>query len=411
MFSGKRILIPLLLVIFLSAAIVSVALAIPDQTNDKIKMVIDGEAVTEGIEPIADGSTVLVPARTVCEYLGADFEYSEIDGKVGIFLSDTTTELLPGAPYADVNSGSIINLESPPVKIGEDIMLPLELVKISFGAEVKYDEPAKTIYINYFSRMSGMLVMGGAPAFINISQKAIDYLKNINKDFDARVLGGGSAAGITACMNGEFDIANITRELTAEEAQTNLTSYRTAKEGIAVVVNPKNPVNDLKMPEICKIFEGKYMSWKTVGGNETPVFVNIQEAGSGTLNTFFDIAIMGYDEFGYLARTAMPNASNGLVRQAVASEPLAVGFVTFSFLDKTVKAVSIGDIKPEEKSVLEKKWPLVNKLNVVTKGKAEGLKAKYINFLRSKKGRQIIEEERLINLELDTYRIDERLGF
>jgi phosphate transport system substrate-binding protein len=96
----------------------------------------------------------------------------------------------------------------------------------------------------------------------------------------------------------------------------------------------------------------------------------------------------------------MPNASNGLVRQAVASEPLAVGFVTFPFLDETVKAVSIEGVKPDKDNVLQKKWPLLNKLYVVTNGEAKGLKAKYINFLRSKIGRNIIEEEGFINLDL-----------
>jgi phosphate transport system substrate-binding protein len=316
-------------------------------------------------------------------------------------MADRTVELALDMPYADIN-GKIFELKNGPISFDGVVMLPEEMVKVSFDTGVNYDERGKSVNIKYFSLMSGTLRMGGASSFINLSQRAIDKLKKLSPKFDARVFGGGSSAGITACLDGQFDIANITRELTADEMYYNpdIRSYRVAKEGIAVIVNNKNPINGLNRDQICKIFEGKYLSWRAAMGDDKPVYVNVQEAGTGTSNTFYDIGILKVDEFGEYARTAMPNASNGLVRQAVASEPLAVGFVTFPFLDETVKAVSIEGVNPDKDSVLQKKWPLVNKLYVVTNGEAKGLKAKYINFLRSKIGRNIIEEEGFINLDL-----------
>ncbi|KNY27646.1 stalk domain-containing protein [Pseudobacteroides cellulosolvens] len=371
-----------------------------DNKGGSLNLFIDGEKVADDKSPIINDGTIYLPAKTICEYLGADYEFNEEEYKVSIHMADRTVELAMDMPYADIN-GKVVELTKGPINIDGVVMLPSDMVKVSFDAEVISYDSNKSVNIKYFSLMSGTLRMGGASAFINISQRAIDKLKKLSPKFDARVFGGGSSAGITACLDGQFDIANITRELSADEIYYNadIKSYRVAKEGIAVIINNQNKINDLNRDQICKLFEGKYLSWRAAMGDDNPVYVNVQEAGTGTSNTFYDIGILKVDEFGEYARTAMPNSSNGLVRQAVASEPLAVGFVTFPFLNETVKAVSIEGVRPDKDSVIKKKWPLVNKLNLVTNGDAKGLKAKYINFLRSKAGRKIIEEEGFINLD------------
>jgi len=405
---NKKVLFVFVFFMAISVFITTMVLA-SEKDSKEIRFIFDNDNITDGHKPVVDDDTVYVPAKQLCNYLGADYEFSEIDSKISIYLADTTVELMLDMQYADVNTGTLLEFKSAPKMIDNEPMIPIDMLERTVGAKAEYNKEKNFLSINYFSLMTGKLTMGGDPAFVNFSQAAIDKLKKISRSFDAIVLGGGSSAGITSCANGEFDIGNITRMFNETELDIykGLQTHRIAKEGIAIIVNPKNPVNDLELNDVCRLFEGRFLYWTAVkGGADAPVFVNTHEAGSGTMNTFYDIAIKGLDENGEYARTALPNSSNGLVRQAVASEPLAVGFVTFQFLDKTVKAVSLrGYSSPSVQSVIEKKWPLVNRLNVVTKGNPSGLKGKYINFLRSKFGKEILENEGFISL--DNFHIDE----
>lgn len=389
------------------------------EKDEVIKIVLDGETCNLGVDLVMKQNEIFIPIQPLCALLGEEFIFNESEGMVGIYSADATVEFKLDSEYIDINGGNVLRFDVPPTKFGNTLMVPLNFLTTALGLEAYYIPPTHTVKINYFSLMEGKLRVGGSARFLNISQQVIDFLKKLNPYLQANVLAGGSSSGVKGCESGEFNIANIDRNLTPDELYNNpdLASYRIAKEGIAIIVHPSNPLEKLNLSQVYHIFseqknnplskdpedKDRIINWKQVGGKDEPILVNIHEAGSGTLNSFYDSAIynmcsMEKGRPDYVG-TAMPHASNGLVRQAVAAEPLAIGFVAFPFVDSTVKPVSVGDVEPSPKSVLEKKWPYVNNLNIVTKGKANSLTSKYINFLRSSRGRKIIEEEGFINLE------------
>lgn len=389
------------------------AAALVVKNNGAIRVEFDGDEVSD-IQPDESNGILMASAKGICDEMGATFYYDKIENNIRIVSSDTTVETLLNENRVDVNHGKMIEMPAACYQDGKEVMFPVEFLVKVLGGEARYDSSSKTLDIRYFSKLKGNLKIGGVNTFLNVIQRSLDTLKNMNPDIDVTLVGGGSSSAVSGCIDGSYDIAIISRNLTADEAQYNkeLKTYKTAKEGIAVIVNPSNNLQNITHLDAYNMFSGKEKSWNKIkgfesNGHQKPIFVNIHEAGSGTLGMFFDVGIRAFDERGDFADTAMPNASNGLVRQAVAMEPLALGIVGFSYIDNSVKALKINGHEPDEESVKSKNWPYINDINVISRNEAKGIVAKYINFMHSVKGRRIIKEEGLINI--DDYYADERL--
>ena len=177
-----------------------------------------------------------------------------------------------------------------------------------------------------------------------------------------------------------------------KKSYPSLNSYAIGADALVVIVNPKNPVNDLTKQQVVDIFTGKIKNWKEVGGPDAAIFVQTREPGSGTLTAFEELALQKKAK---VVATATPHTSNGLVKQAVANNVNSIGFLSMGYLDKTVKATKIDGVSALKSKAISREWPYVRGLNVVTKGKPTGLSAKFINYLRSPKGQAIVSENYL----------------
>lgn len=162
----------------------------------------------------------------------------------------------------------------------------------------------------------------------------------------------GSGSGIQAAANGSADIGLSSRGLKHDE-KASLTETVVARDGIAIVVHPANSVDDLSVEQIGAIAKGEITNWRELGGPDQAVALIGREAGSGTRGAFEELT----DTAGICAY-AQELTSTGAVVTAVSTTPGAIGYVSLSSVDGSVKALTVGGVACTEESVLDGSYAL-----------------------------------------------------
>lgn len=199
----------------------------------------------------------------------------------------------------------------------------------------------------------------------------------------------GSGAGIQAVLEGRCDIGLASRDLKDEEKAKGLEGTVLAYDGIAIIVNPENPVNDLDLETIAKIYTGEIKNWKEIGGNDAEIVLIGREAGSGTREGFESITDTK-DKCAY--RQELP--STGDVITTVASNPNAIGYASLASVKDTVKALKIDGVTASEETikngtyVVQRPFVLVTKTDVTLSESAQS----FFNFITSEAAHEIIIE-------------------
>ncbi len=176
----------------------------------------------------------------------------------------------------------------------------------------------------------------------------------------------GSGSGIQAVADGRCDIGLSSRALKDEEKSAGLTETILALDGIAVVVNPENPVSDLDVETIAKIYTGEIANWKDVGGNDAEIVLIGREAGSGTRDGFESITGTA-DACKYRQELT----STGDVINTVSKNPDAIGYASLSAVGDTVKALTVGGVAASEETVKDGSYVVQRPFVLVTKEDAE----------------------------------------
>ena len=172
----------------------------------------------------------------------------------------------------------------------------------------------------------------------------------------------GSGSGIKAVLEGRCDIGLSSRALKDEEKAEGLIETVLAYDGIAMVVNPENPVSDLTVEQIAAIYTGEITNWKEVGGNDAEIVLIGREAGSGTRDGFESIT--GTAES---CKYRQELTSTGDVIATVASNPDAIGYASLAALKDTVKALSVSGVTPTEETVKDGSYVIQRPFVLVTK--------------------------------------------
>ncbi|MBQ7862024.1 MAG: phosphate ABC transporter substrate-binding protein [Clostridia bacterium] len=199
----------------------------------------------------------------------------------------------------------------------------------------------------------------------------------------------GSGAGIQAVLEGRCDIGLASRDLKDEEKAKGLEGTVLAYDGIAIIVNPENPVNDLDLETIAKIYTGEIKNWKEIGGNDAEIVLIGREAGSGTRDGFESITDTE-DKCKYRQELT----STGDVITTVASNPNAIGYASLASVKETVKALNVDGVKPSEATikdgsyVVQRPFVLVTKTDVTLSESAQS----FFNFITSEAAQGIIIE-------------------
>ena len=176
----------------------------------------------------------------------------------------------------------------------------------------------------------------------------------------------GSGSGITAVGEGRCDIGLSSRALKDDEKASGLKETVLALDGIAVIVNPANPVSDLDVETIAKIYTGEITNWKEVGGNDAEIVLIGCEAGSGTRDGFESITDTK-DSCKYRQELT----STGDVITTVSTNPDAIGYASLAALKDNVKALTVGGIAPTEDTVKDGSYVIQRPFVLVTKDGAE----------------------------------------
>lgn len=175
--------------------------------------------------------------------------------------------------------------------------------------------------------------------------------------------GTGSSTGITSAQSGTCDIGLASRDL--KDGETGVKATVLAKDGIAIIVNPSNPVSDLSVEQIAQLATGEITNWKDVGGGDGVVAFIGREAGSGTRDGFESITGTG-DKCRYTNELT----STGDVIANVASNPNAIGYASLANVDETVKALTVGGVAPSEETVLDGSYAIQRNFNLVVSDSA-----------------------------------------
>lgn len=204
------------------------------------------------------------------------------------------------------------------------------------------------------------------------------------------VQGGGSSAGVRAALAGTADIGMLSRELAPGEE--SLTPLTIAKDAIAVVVHPSNPVQGLTAEEVRAVFAGRIICWSQLGGPEDPIHVVSREEGSGTRGAFDDL-IMHHED---VLPRAIVQDSNGSVRETVAGDKRALGYISLGLVNERVKALKIDGIAPTAENSSSGRYGLVRPFLFVVKGEARQAARDFVDFVMSDQGQSILVAEGLI---------------
>ena len=198
------------------------------------------------------------------------------------------------------------------------------------------------------------------------------------------VSGLGSSAGIEAASNGTADIATSSRELTEEEASHELVATVIAHDGIAVIVNPDNPVSGLTTQQLRDIYAGKITNWSEVGGPDLAIQVVNRDEASGTREAFRTI-VMGDASFD---RSAAVLPGTGQVRDVVSRTPGAIGYISIGFVESdyattSVRSLPIDGVEATEENVESGAYPISRDLYFFTNGDPQGEDYGYISYVLS----------------------------
>jgi len=207
------------------------------------------------------------------------------------------------------------------------------------------------------------------------------------------VQGGGSSAGIQAVESNTAQIGMSSRNL--RESEQYLWTIEITKDGLAIIVNPDNPIKSLTLDEIRGIYSAEYTNWSQLGGADARIHIITREEGSGTRSAFEEL-VMGDVR---ITPRAIVQDSNGSVRQLVSDDPFSIGFISLGLVEigaKPVQALRINGVAATRNNVLSGDYLLFRSFLFVAAEKPSGNVMHFIDFIRSPVGQKIMSDEGLI---------------
>lgn len=212
--------------------------------------------------------------------------------------------------------------------------------------------------------LSGTVNTNGSTSMESVMGYLTEGFKEVQPGITVNYTGSGSSAGVTGAQDGTCDIGLASRDLKDDE--TGVKAITVAKDGIAIIVNPNNPVADLSVEQIAQLATGEITNWADVGGTDGQVVFMGREAGSGTRDGFESITGTK-DKCQYRQELT----STGDVITAVSQNPDAIGYASLAAIKDSVKALSVDGVTPSETTVKDGSYPVQRPFVLVTvEGKA-----------------------------------------
>ncbi len=246
----------------------------------------------------------------------------------------------------------------------------------------------------------------GSDTIVNLALAWAERYQDEYPDVRISVTGGGSGTGIASLINGTVDLANASRQIKTEEieqAQSNgvePVEHIIARDAIAVIVNPNNPVNELTLKQISDIYSGKITNWNEVGGDDRPIVRLSRETNSGTHVYFLETVLRlssKEDKTLFSTNTLLLPSSEGIIAE-VRQNPNAIGYDGLGYVPDDLKMIAIAKetggayVLPSVTTVNDKTYPIARDLYMYTNGAPEGILKEYLDWILSPEAQLIVEE-------------------
>jgi phosphate transport system substrate-binding protein len=244
----------------------------------------------------------------------------------------------------------------------------------------------------------------GSDTMVNLALAWAEAYHVVHPEISVSVTGGGSGTGIAALINGTVDIANASRVIKAEELadseKRNLhpLEFVVARDAIAVVVHPSNPINQLTLEQISAIFSGKINNWLELGGEDRPIVRLSRETNSGTHVYFLETVLrLGEKDNKTLFSpdTLLMQSSEGIIVE-VSQNPNAIGYDGLGYVTKDMKVLAIGKtatdpyVLPSAATVNDGSYPIARDLYMYTPGEPTGAVKDYLDWVQQSSEAQAI---------------------
>lgn len=246
----------------------------------------------------------------------------------------------------------------------------------------------------------------GSDTIVNLALAWAERYQVDHPNVRISVTGGGSGTGIASLVNGTVDIANASRQIKSEEidqAKSNgvePVEHIIARDAIAVIVNPENPVHELTLQQISDMYSGKISNWSEVGGEDRPIVRLSRETNSGTHVYFLETVLrLGSkeDKTLFSTDTLLLPSSEGIIAE-VRQNPNAIGYDGLGYVPKDLKMIAIAEedggayVLPSIATVNDKTYPIARDLYMYTNGEPTGVIKEYLDWILSADAQQIVAD-------------------
>jgi phosphate transport system substrate-binding protein len=253
----------------------------------------------------------------------------------------------------------------------------------------------------------------GSDTMVNLALAWAEAYQNEHPDIRIAVTGGGSGTGIAALVNGTVDIANASRQIKKEEVERAKANHITpvehvvARDAIAVIVHPSNPVTHLTLQQISDIYTGKINNWKQVGGENRPIVLLSRESNSGTHVFFLEQVIRLGDAKSkalFSPDTLLLPSSEGISAE-IRQNPNAIGYDGLGYVTPDMKMLAVARdaskpfVLPGIESANNRTYPIARDLYMYTPGQPTGQIAQYLEWIVGSDGQKIVGELGFVPLE------------
>jgi phosphate transport system substrate-binding protein len=237
----------------------------------------------------------------------------------------------------------------------------------------------------------------GSDTLVNLALSWAEHYQSLHPEIEISVTGGGTGTGFTSLINETVDIANASRQIKAEEVQQakdkgfDPVEFTVANDAIAVIVNPGNPVSQLTLDQVSRIYQGLINNWQEVGGEARPIVRLSRETNSGTHVYFLETVIRLGDaknKFFFSADTLLLPSSEGIISE-VRDNPNAIGYDGLGYVTPEVKMIALAKkvsdtfVIPSAATVTDKSYPISRSLYMYTHGQPSGAIKDYLDWIKS----------------------------
>jgi phosphate transport system substrate-binding protein len=246
----------------------------------------------------------------------------------------------------------------------------------------------------------------GSDTIVNLALAWAERYQSVRPEVRISVTGGGTGTGIVSLINGTVDIANASRTIKDEElanakaAGFEPVEHVIARDAIAVIVNPQNPVQALSIDQLSRIFKGEINNWTELGGEDRPIVRLSRESNSGTHVYFLETVVRrgsSQDKSLFAANTLLLPSSEGIISE-VRDNPNAIGYDGLGYVTEDVKVVAIthpdgvGSVLPSVATVNSGEYPISRDLYMYTRGEGNSVIQQYLEWILSPEAQQIVSE-------------------